>query len=253
MTLREALSIKNREVVSLVGAGGKTNLMFALGRELFSPGKGILLTTTTKIRDPQPADEFALFLSPRLEQVKEWIGKNLARYRFLLVAAERLDNGKIQGIPPNWISELFAIRGVSYIVIEADGAAGRPLKAPREGEPVIPKETTLLIPVVGIDALGKPLHEDYVFRSRIAGEILDQPEGAIITEKMIAKLVVASLQNRPENARVVPFLNKADLPDAVEKGKNLARVLLETVSPRVEKVVLGRARGPNPFAEIVLS
>jgi probable selenium-dependent hydroxylase accessory protein YqeC len=253
LTLTEALSIRSREVVSLVGAGGKTTLMFALGRELSVPGKGTLLTTTTKIWDPEPADEFALFLSPRLEKVKEWIGKKLGRYRYLLVAAEKLDNGKLQGIPPNWISGLFSIPGVSYIVIEADGAAGRPLKAPREGEPVIPEETTLLIPVVGIDALGKPLHEDYVFRSRIAAEILDQPEGAIITEKMIAKLVIASLQNMPENARVVPFLNKVDLPDGVEKGKNLARVLMEAVSPRVEKVVLGNAQGQNTVAEIIPS
>ena len=242
MTLEEAFSLREKEVISLIGGGGKTTLMFALGKELSLLRKGILLTTTTKIWDPEPSDEFSVFLSSRLARVKEWVKENLDRYRYLLVAQDRLDNGKLQGIPPRWISELFSIPAVSCIIIEADGAAGRPLKAPREGEPVIPRETTLLIPVVGIDALGKPLHEDYVFRSRIAREILDQPEGAIITEKMIAKLVVASLLNMPENARVVPFLNKVDLTDGVEKGKNLARVLMETVSPRVEKVVL--CRGP---------
>ena len=107
--------------------------------------------------------------------------------------------------------------------------------------------------MVGIDALGKPLHEDYVFRSRIAAEILDQPEGVIITEKMIAGLVGVTLKNMPENARVVPFLNKVDLPNGMEKGRNLARVLMRTVSPRLEKVVLGHAQGPNPFAEILIS
>ena len=253
MTLTEALTVKTREVISLVGAGGKTTLMFALGRELSRRRKGILLTTTTKIWDPEPSDEFALFLSASLERVKEWIGKNLNRYRYLLVARDKLDNGKLQGVPPAWISELLLNPDVSSIVIEADGAAGRPLKAPREGEPVVPAETTLLIPMVGIDALGKPLQEDYVFRSRIASEILGQPEGTVITEGMIATLVVASLQNMPENARVVPFLNKVDLPDGVEKGRTLARIIMEAVSPRIEKVVLGHARGPNAVAEIVTS
>jgi len=251
LTLTEALSIRSREVVSLTGAGGKTTLMFALGRELSIPGRGVLLTTTTKIWDPEPADEFALFLSPDPEKLKEWVGRNLSRRRYLLVAAEKLGSGKLQGIPPDWISGLFSVPGVSHMVIEADGAAGRPLKAPREGEPVIPAETTLLIPMVGIDALGKALGEDYVFRSRIAAEILDQPEGSILTEKMIATLVAASLRNMPKNARVVPFLNKADLPNGVAKGRSLARLLREILSPRVDKVVLGRAQGPNFVAEVI--
>jgi probable selenium-dependent hydroxylase accessory protein YqeC len=253
LTLTEALSIRDREVISLVGGGGKTSLMFALGRELSTRRKGILLTTTTKIWDPEASDEFALFLSACPGRVEEWVKENLPRYRYLLVAQEKLESGKLQGIPPSWISALFSIPGVSWIIVEADGAAGRPVKAPREGEPVLPVETTLLIPMVGIDALGKPLNEDYVFRSRIAAEILDQPEGAIITEKMIARLVGVTLKNMPENARVVPFLNKVDLPNGVEKGRNLARVLIRAVSPRVEKVVLGHAQGPNPFAEIVIS
>ena len=31
--------------------------------------------------------------------------------------------------------------GIDAIIIEADGAAGRPVKAPREGEPVIAQST----------------------------------------------------------------------------------------------------------------
>jgi len=253
VTLEEAFALREREIISLIGGGGKTTLMFALGRELATRRKGLLLTTTTKIRNPEPSDEFALFLSARVEKVTEWIGENLDRNRYLLIAQDKLDNGKLQGIPPNWTFGLFSIPGVSCMIIEADGAAGRPLKAPREGEPVVPPDTTLLIPMVGIDALGKPLQEDYVFRSRIASEILGQPEGTVITEGMIATLVVASLQNMPENARIVPFLNKVDLPDGMNKGRTLARILVEAVSPRIEKVVLGHARGPNAVAEIVTS
>ena len=251
MTLTEALSLKDREVVSLVGAGGKTTLMFALARELSIRKKGILLTTTTKIRDPKPADEFALFLSARLARIKEWVKENLNRYRYLLVARDKLDNGKLQGIPPSWTSELFSIPGVSFMIIEADGAAGRPLKAPREGEPVTPAATTLLIPLVGIDALGKPLHEDYVFRSRIAAEILKEKEGVEIKEAMIGRLLTAILKNKPREARVVPFINKVDLPGGLEKGRSLARSLLESISPEIERVILGQAQEAPIVREIV--
>ena len=251
MTPEEAFSLREREIISLVGGGGKTTLMAALGRELSIRRKGILLTTTTKIWDPEPSNEFSLFLSARLERVKEWVKENLDQYRYLLVAQDKLDNGKLQGIPPHWTPELFSIPGVSYIIIEADGAAGRPLKAPREGEPVIPAETTLLIPMVGIDALGKPLHEDYVFRSRIATEILKEKEGTEVKEAMIGQLLAATLRNKPRGARVIPFINKIDLPGGLEKGRILARNLLESVSPQIERVILGQAREAPIVREIV--
>jgi probable selenium-dependent hydroxylase accessory protein YqeC len=71
VTLEEAFSLREKEVISLIGGGGKTTLMFALGKELSLRRKGILLTTTTKIWDPEPSDEFGLFWSARLEKVKE--------------------------------------------------------------------------------------------------------------------------------------------------------------------------------------
>jgi probable selenium-dependent hydroxylase accessory protein YqeC len=251
VTLEEAFSLREKEVISLIGGGGKTTLMFALGKELSLLRKGILLTTTTKIWDPEPSDEFSVFLSSRLARVKEWVKENLDRYRYLLVAQDRLDNGKLQGIPPRWISELFSIPGIFYVIIEADGAAGRPLKAPREGEPVIPAETTLLIPMVGIDALGKPLQEDYVFRSRIAAEILKEKEGAEVKEEMIGRLLAASLRNKPREARVIPFINKIDLPGGLEKGRSLAWNLLESISPEIERVILGQAQATPIAKEIV--
>jgi probable selenium-dependent hydroxylase accessory protein YqeC len=251
VTPEEAFSLREREVISLVGSGGKTTLMFALARDLSIRKKGILLTTTTKIWDPKPSDEFALFLSARLARIKEWVKENLDRYRYLLVARDKLDNGKLQGVPPSWSLELFSMPGVSFMIIEADGAAGRPLKAPREGEPVTPAETTLLIPLVGIDALGKPLHEDYVFRSRIAAEILKEKEGIEIKEAMIGRLLAAILKNKPREARVVPFINKVDLPGGLEKGRSLARNFFDSISPEIDRVVLGQAREAQIVREII--
>jgi probable selenium-dependent hydroxylase accessory protein YqeC len=241
LTLSRALELGDREIIGLAGGGGKTALMFALGRELSAAKKGVLLTTTTKIRDPEPSREFSLFLSKDLKELKQWVGENLGGDRSLVVAQEKLNNGKLAGIPPFWVDELFSIRDLNYIVVEADGAAGRPLKAPREGEPVLPQATTLLIPIVGIDALGCPLNEEQVFRARSAMKILEAGEGTIMDEGMIARLVAAMLANRPAGAKVIPFVNKVDLPDGVEKGKRLARVLLESIPGTIKRVLLGQA------------
>ena len=242
MTLREAFSIGDREVISLVGGGGKTTLMYALGRELSSHRKGIILTTTTKILEPKPSSFFLQFLSNELGEVKKWVAENTHCRHCLLIARERLSNGKLKGIFPEWVEEIFRMDGVSTIVNEADGSAGRPLKAPREGEPVIPKNTTLLVPVMGIDGMGRPLDEERVFRSAIASRFLNLPIGSMVTEDVIARLMKELVKSGPASARVVPLINKVDIPGGLEKAQKLAHYLLSIDPPEIRRVVLCQLR-----------
>lgn len=251
MTLLEAFSLGEREVISLVGAGGKTILLYALGRELAALRCGIILTTTTKIFEPEPSPFFLQFLSPESSAVKKWVAEHLHRHQCLLLARERLPNGKLEGIPPGWVEELFSLDGVSTIVSEADGAAGRPLKAPREGEPVIPDNTTLLIPVMGIDGMGRPLDEETVFRSAIASRLLNLPIGSTVTEEVIARLMIELIKQGPAGARVVPLINKVDIPGGREKAEKLAHHILSLDPPRIRKVVLGQLQHTPAVAAVV--
>lgn len=241
MKLEEAFSLKKGDVVSLVGGGGKTTLLFALAEELSSCHAGIVLTTTTKIWPPLSSPSLDLFLSPDLSSIKEWIGRNFDRVSFLIVAREKLENGKLQGLPPDWIGELASIRGVSFILVEADGAAGRPLKAPRDYEPVVPENTTLLVPVVGIDGLEAPLDDLHVFRADLAARLLDADFGSEMTPARVARLISITVERRPLGARVIPFLNKMDLPEGLEKGTRLADLLLADPAIHASQVVLGQA------------
>ncbi|MBM4333831.1 MAG: putative selenium-dependent hydroxylase accessory protein YqeC [Deltaproteobacteria bacterium] len=251
MTLTEALALKDREVISLVGGGGKTNLMFALGKELLSYRKGIILTTTTKIWEPAGSALFAIFLSDQFSETERWVKKNIDQHPCLLIAREKLSNGKLQGIPPQWIEEFQSFKDISTIVVEADGAAGRSLKAPREGEPVVPQNTSLLIPVVGVDVLGRPLNEQYVFRSEIAARLLNLSIGSKVTEEVIAALLSEIIKSHPHKARVIPFINKVDIPDGLEKARKLARYLLHIDRGQIERVILGQAQGDPVVKEII--
>ena len=240
MTLAEAFSIGDKEVISLVGAGGKTTLLYALGRELSALRCGVILTTTTKILEPAPSPFLFQFLSNKLGDIKKWVAENLNRHQSLLIARKRLPNGKLEGIFPEWAEEIFSMNGVSTIVNEADGAAGRPLKAPRAGEPVIPQNTTLLVPVIGIDGIGCPLDEERVFRSAIASRLLNLPMGSTVTEDAITRLVMEWIKNGPAGARVIPLINKVDIPGGLEKAQKLARYLLSADPNRIRRVVLGQ-------------
>jgi len=251
MTLRQAFSIGNREVISLVGGGGKPTLLYALGRELSTLGCGVILTTTTKILEPAPSPFLLQFLSNELGDIKKWVAENLNRHQSLLIARERLPNGKLEGIFPEWAEEIFSMDGVSTIVNEADGAAGRPLKAPREGEPVIPDNTTLLLPVMGIDGMGRPLDEDSVFRSAIASRLLNLPIGSTVTEDAIVGLVMEWIKSGPASARIVPLINKVDIPGGLEKAQKLARYLLSVDPTRIRRVVLGQAQQLPAMKEVL--
>ena len=162
-----------------------------------------------------------------------------------------MENGKLRGIPSEWVEKLAALPGVTTLLVEADGAAGRPLKAPREDEPVLPQETSLLIPVVGIDALGSPLEEKHVFRSELGARLLHLQPGQEVTPEIVADFLALTVRKRPAAARVIPFVNKMDLPGALAKGRILARRILAREGIGALRVVLGNAKGSPPVREII--
>ena len=154
-------------------------------------------------------------------------------------------------MPPEWVEELIRLDGISIIITEADGAAGRPLKAPRDGEPVMPDSTTLIVPVMGIDGMGRPLDEQTVFRSAIASRLLDLPLGSTVTEEVIARLMMELIKQAPSGARVVPLINKVDIPGGREKAEKLAHHILALGQPGIRRVILGQLQHAPAVKEIV--
>ncbi|MFC2048315.1 selenium cofactor biosynthesis protein YqeC [Chloroflexota bacterium] len=188
-SLKEALGIYPGEVISLVGAGGKTTLMFALARELASSDSCVITTTTTKILESLPSQTPLLLVEKDEEELMRLLLQNLDKYWHISLASERLASGKLNGISSELVVKLANLNHVSYIIVEADGAACKPLKASNLTEPVIPDNTSLVISVVGIDALGCRLTEESVFRPEIVAKLLGVPLGSVISAESIAFLI----------------------------------------------------------------
>lgn len=255
-SLREALDIQPKELVSLVGAGGKTTLMFALAREL-SDNKGLVITTTTtKIFPPSSSDTPSLIVSREEKEIVDFISENASKVGHVTIASQLLANsGKLQGISPLLISRLIKLNLVNYIIVEADGASRRPLKAPNLPlEPVIPQLTSLVIPVVGIDALGCKLSEENVFRSAIASKLTGLALGETVSAETIANLILhpaGITGGSPAQARIIPFINKIDLHADLSIARDLASKTLDKGHLRIDRVVLGQARLNPPVVEVV--
>jgi len=254
MLLREALAIRPGEVISLVGGGGKTTLMFALARELASSGDCVVTTTTTKIFGPSPAETPLLLLETDEEELMSLLLDNANQYRHITLASERLASGKLNGISPESVGKLAELNQVAYIIVEADGAAHKSLKAPNATEPVIPFNTSLVIPIVGVDAVGCRLTEEDVFRPEIVSKLLGLPLGEVISPKAIAFLITHDqgiIKGSPDQARIVPFINKVDLDEGLSKGRDLAGKILAMRHPQIEQVVLGQAQSTEPVIEVI--
>lgn len=252
--LKDALGLHERELISLVGAGGKTTLMFRLARELTASGKRIVTSTTTKILEPAAEETALLFLSRDEEEIREFVYRNLDRHQHLTVATERLGKGKLQGISSGSATDLWGLKEVDYLIVEADGAAGRPVKAPRQGEPVIPMNTTLVIAILGMDGAGRTLAEEGVFRSEIVSRITGVPMGGKITEESLAILMTHEegiFKGAPPSSRVIAFLNKVDIREGVTVAKRIAQKILERMPARIERVVLGQLEHDPPVVDVI--
>ena len=255
-SLKEALDIHPKEVISLVGAGGKTTLMFSLAQELTTHEKIVITTTTTKILPPSSSDTPYLFISQEEKEIVAFILKKASTLGHITIASELLvGSGKLQGINPLLASRLIKLSPVNYIIVEADGASRRPLKAPDLSfEPVIPQHTSLVIPVIGIDALGCELKEEYVFRSEIAAKLTGLSLGETISPEAIVTLMFhpsGIIRGSPVNARIIPFINKMDLLADLSEARDLASKILEAGHPQINRVVLGQAQLKPPVAEVV--
>ena len=221
--------------------------MFALARELVASKGLVITTTTTKIFPPSPEDTPCMLVSEDKRAIKDFILNEGAKHGHITIVSEEIaSSGKLKGFDPELIQEVCKVSPETIIIVEADGAAGRPLKAPNiEHEPVIPKNSSLIIPVVGIDALGCELTEEYVFRAAIAARLTGMALGDNVTSEVIVSLMThkyGMFYGCPVHARVVPFINKTDLDNSISDARALASGILEAGHPQIDCVVLGQAK-----------
>jgi molybdenum cofactor cytidylyltransferase len=250
MTLTDALRMTADESVALVGGGGKTTAMFRLAREAVERGGRAITTTTTRIFGAQIA--LAPAHVPAADLTRERVAAALGIHRHVLVIGPtETGSGKAEGVSLDLFRRLRAWFPDACLLNEADGSRMRPFKAPADYEPVIPTETTLVVPVVGADVFGQPLDADHVHRPELVGALSGAPLGTPITPAIVARVLAHPQGGRkgvPPGARVVVLINKVDaLPDRAPARETAECLLRE---PAIDSVVLAAVRGAEPVLEV---
>jgi probable selenium-dependent hydroxylase accessory protein YqeC len=214
--LVEALDLRARELVAFVGAGGKTTTMFQLGGELQTLGRRVVLTTTTRMAAHQHAPGLVVFPDPK-------------------------QSTKVVGPGIDALEAMFANTAeVDYVLVEADGANHRTVKAPAPHEPVVPPSTTLVVCVIGTGALNRVIEDQAHRPMRVAAAARCSPYDRL-TPTRAAALVASDIGGRkavPTSSRFVVAITNAGpaTADAVAEMRNVLRDNYGVKSVTVEPI-----------------
>jgi probable selenium-dependent hydroxylase accessory protein YqeC len=247
--LVEAFDLRPSEVVSLVGGGGKTTLMFKLAQELLKRGKTVITTTTTRIMEPSDEESQCVIVEEDEERLFSRLRAEVPRHGHVSAARLRPTAGKLKGLLPGSVDKILDLGLADYIINEADGAARKPIKAPNSTEPVIPSSTTLVVALAGMDALNEPLSGEIALRPELITRLSGLAEGGIIGLEVIATLITAAegiAQRSPGKARIVPFLNKIELVAREREVQELAVAILSRENASIPWVVAGSLQASKP-------
>lgn len=229
------LDANKRMVISFVGGGGKTSLIYELGHELSQLGKKVIITTTTHMFMPESNvvltgkkdDIIKLLNSENMITVGMLCDEKdtkLKHDRFnnekTLHNVEEASLKKICGVPEDLAENL--IKLADFVLVEADGSKRLPLKMPASHEPVILSGSNLVVGVCGIDAMGKSINKT-CHRPNLVLEFLNVNEEHTINESDIAKILLSDKGQKKDvmcDYKVV--VNKVDTRERFEIAKNIA-------------------------------
>ena len=224
LTLAKAARLSGSCAAAFVGAGGKTTAMRRLAREL-AP----VMVCSARAMPPgdcAAADRHCALRGGALASAMErCAGVTLVTGPFDAAA------GLWEGLARPQLDELHetALRlGMSFLV-EAEGAAQRPLKAPENDELSVPAGVKTAFVVAGLSGLGRALDAESTWGPDRFAELSGLPIGGAITGDALARVLAhhaGRLEGMPAGARRVALLNQADTAELQAEGARIAPVLL---------------------------
>ena len=227
-----------RGVICAVGAGGKKSTLYNLVAR--HPGRVALTATVFTAHFPDH-----LGLTSVIAEESELPARlaSLAEMDRIGFAAPSGKPGRYGGIAAEMVSRLHVDTGREATFVKADGARRRFIKAPKEGEPVLPADCSTLICVSSARALGRPLSDKIAHRLEHLSAVTGLQIGAIVEPQHLARLLVseAGLLKGSADRGVVPVINMIDDADKERLAREAARLALAETD-RFDKVILASMR-----------
>ena len=209
MELWELLGVRSG-VTALIGGGGKTTAMYTLARELRQKGT-VICAATTHIAPPD-------HLPTLYHACEAEVSEALARLGCVCAGAPA-EEGKL-GAPGLPVAALAAL--ADYVLVEADGSRGLPVKAHLAHEPAVPPEAGLTVVLAGASGFGRPVREAVHRWERFCQLTGASPEDAVTAENLSASLTAEGFGD-------LIFINQAEMPECQAEARCLAALMSKPV------------------------
>jgi probable selenium-dependent hydroxylase accessory protein YqeC len=263
------------EVLTVIGSGGKTSLIWHLARHLRGWHKNIdggrkndgcsrkiLVTPTTKMLVPPAADKlYDSYCNGTPEPVRgEWI----AASGITLAGIFNEETGKLESLPPETLERI--IPAYDLVLIEGDGSRGLPLKGWAEHEPAVPPFTTITVGMLPLWPLGMKVSETIVHRLPLFSLLSGAKEGDIIKPEHLVRVITGAVGtsrvvftdgelrsaegSSPEvkglfaaaRGRRVLFLNQVEDDRTIDQARELISLLPEGFRSGLGGIIAGSVR-----------
>lgn len=239
MDIVDALAAR-KGVTCLVGAGGKKTTMRTLAARadpivtatvripIFDRWAERVVVTDDPAEAAERLEERPLGLVPEREREDRYRGYGTA-------VVDRL--GRAVGDP---------------LVVKADGARTRLLKAPADHEPQLPSRADTVVPVASVRAVGKPLTDEHVHRVDRVAALTGRDPGEELRPDDVATVLASDrggLKDVPDGATAVPLLNMVDDDRLAATAREVARAVHDRAD--VPRVVLAEMRADDPVVDVV--
>ncbi|MCK5154635.1 MAG: putative selenium-dependent hydroxylase accessory protein YqeC [Spirochaetales bacterium] len=254
MNLIKAFSMQTSKqlTIAFVGGGGKSTTIYRLALELAEKQKKVLVTTTTMIFHPKEKKRpyHNLFIGK-----VDLIMKNFspAKGNITVAGKKIIANGKkIKGFAPEELTHIQKSGIFDIILVEADGARGKPIKAPEEYEPVIPTAADIVAGVIGMDCLGTKINENNVHRPELFTKITNSSIDDIIETQIVNNLLNSPSglfkDTSPKSRKIVIF-NKSDTAYRILEAKKIAENISESLN--IERILITSMTGNDPVMAVI--
>ena len=208
----EYLQVKNQDIISISGAGGKTSSIKLLAKNLMCEHKKVLITTTTKMFKTADTIRDKNLLKQKLKQ-QNWVftGQDYGK--------------KISSWDEEFLREIVSLADIT--LIEADGAKRLPFKFPKQKEPVYISSSNKVVYIVGMSALNQSLKS--LCRAELLAKFLQKQVNENLTKNDIIKVISSEQGARKDIGKREFFviLNQVDTLLALKEAIFIAEKLTE--------------------------
>ncbi|MCC0627338.1 putative selenium-dependent hydroxylase accessory protein YqeC [Clostridioides sp. ES-S-0108-01] len=211
--------IEKNEIITVVGAGGKTSFINYFA-DFYRDKLKVLLTTTTKIYVPSDYDNIIMTIDGTIIP---------SICHGITVCGSYINNeNKVVGIDSYILDEI--VDQFDLALIEGDGSKRKKLKGWNAKEPIVYHKTTKTIGILDITSFGMNINEENIHRVDIFKKIANLDTCSISSSTVSLENLKNIVLNpnglfKNYSGKRVLFINKVEN----EKYKNLAIKLIKNI------------------------